>query len=211
MKKLILAAGIAVAACAGLPASAATVFSFDAEASSITLRPITEGCIGQRLTPAACTLTAGFGAGAAGYVFAAGAIGDSDRVTDFIDWTVLLGGRKPTGGGVYDVALTLVFSGPGTASGEATGGAAFGTLRGALNAGTVSWANGGRGAIGFADGTLLSYELDGILEGGLGRASTTGITFTAEALTLVPLPASGWLLLAALGGLAALGRLNRRN
>jgi hypothetical protein len=209
MKNLILVASLAIAACAALPAAAATIFSFDAETSSITVTPVTEGCIGPRLTLAGCTLTAGFGDGAAGYSFSPVGSGDSDRVADFIDWTVVLSGKKPTGGGVYDIALNLVFSGPGSASAQASGGAAFGTLRGAVNAGAVSWANGGIGEIDFADGTMLAYQLDGILEGGLGRTGTTGITFTAETLSIVPLPASGWLLLAALGWLAAISRARR--
>ncbi len=85
MKNLILAASLAIAAGTAIPAAAATIFSFDADASSINVTPVREGCIGRRPSPAGCTLTAGFGAGAAGYAFSPGAVGDSDRIADFID------------------------------------------------------------------------------------------------------------------------------
>lgn len=210
MKTLIAAAAITSAAIAASPAAAATVFSFDEAASSVSVSPIKEGCVGAFFTKASCTLSADFGSDAAGYSFTADEAGDADYVSSFIDWSIVLKGWKPTGAGLYNVAVNLVFSSPDTASGSASGTAGFGTLLGVLSAGGVSWHNGGVGSVSFADGSVLGFDLDEVLTGGLGTSTTSGIAFTAEAVAPVPLPAAGWLMLAGIGGMAAVGR-KRKN
>ena len=210
MKNLFAAAAVTSAAIVASPAAAATVFSFNESASSVTVSPIKEGCVGIFFSKASCTLSADFASGASGYSFLADEAGDTDYVSNFIDWSIVLQGIKPTGAGLYNVAVDLVFSSPDTASGSASGIAGFGTLLGVLSAGGVSWHNGGVGSVSFADGSVLGFDLDEVLEGGLGTSTTSGIKFTAEAVAPVPLPAAGWLMLAGIGGMAAVGRKRER-
>lgn len=189
-------------------------FVFDVANSSIQLDWNGGGCIF-----GSCSLNASFADGAVGYVFSPTAVGEMDHVADFIDWEIELEGKKvcflgcitlpPSGAGSYNVTVNLAFSGPSAASSTTEGYSAFFTLAGALNGGVLIWDDQGFGTVEFAEGSVLGYELLGTVAVGLGTSTTTGIKFTALELTPIPLPAAGWMLIAGLGGIAAMKRRKR--
>lgn len=205
-----LAAAAALSLTALGASATTTTFIFDESASSITLTDIGSGCI-----PGSCELSADFGDVATDWTWTPAAAGDDITVDHFIDWSILLtpghvpflGSVPPTGGGLYDVEVVLAFSDPNLGSSNTeTGLAGFGTLLGTLGGGFLTWDNGGEGTIAFGDGSELGYNLAGLLDGGLGVSSSSAITFTANSIAPVPLPAAGWMLLAGLGGLVAMKR-----
>ncbi|MCG6883232.1 MAG: VPLPA-CTERM sorting domain-containing protein [Silicimonas sp.] len=171
----------------------ATTFAFDAAASSIHL-----------------TKTGGDGHISASGTFLdvdpwdAGPGMETHEVSHLIHWQVNGGFLAEAD---YDVTAKLHFTQPGVASGQTTGdGNAFVFLYGLVNKGSVSWH--GPANIDFGGGYSVQVTLDSFFEKGLLQNSLkTGGTF--KTTTPVPLPAAGWLLLAGLGGMAAMKRRSK--
>jgi hypothetical protein len=188
-------AAAAVAIASGLASAAqASVYTFDASNSDITVSKVTDLCIG-------CGLSASFSANAQALApWDAAAPSDTLVIGDFIDWSVGAG----LGGETYDVEVSLAFSTPDAASGSTGGWAGVGTILGIISGGILTW--DGPGIVNFADGSVLSFLMHPVAAGGFGSATTTGVTFAVDNVAPVPLPAAGFLLLGAIGGLAAMRR-----
>lgn len=201
-------AAVAAVALSGGAAQAVTypTFEFDTVASSIVVSGADLCVFGN------CELTAAFGSDAAGFSFSPTAEGQSVTLNDFIDWKIDLTGDgkwwtpPPSGGGIYSVTANLVFSAPDVAGGSSSGGAGFLVLGGILSAGGLVWQDFGIGEIAFGQGSVLGFDLHEVAQGGFGTSTTSGITFTANTLAPIPLPATGLLLVGALGGLGLLRR-----
>lgn len=200
LSRIAAAAATAFALTAG--GALAATYDFDAAGSTIDLDGV-DGCVGAFFTPANCHLEADFTSDAEDWSWSTWTVGSSDTINDFIDWTAVLSGWLPTGGGIYDVTVNLLFSSPSASSGSASGGSFFVTVAGLLTSGGVTWDNGGQGTVKFEDGTTLAFDLEEGFAFGHSSSATSGVTFT---LAAVPVPAAGFLLVGALGGLAALRR-----
>lgn len=187
--KSIAAALTAAAFSFGATAASAATFTFDAASSDIDVTTTFDACWGCGVTTSFLPVASWDATGA-----------NSHRVDNFISWSVGHG----FGGELVDVMATIAFSTPSVEAGQTSGHGGVGTILGILSGGFVHWS--GPGTINFDDGSTMSFLLDNFAVGGLGTTVTTGVTFNTVSPSEVPLPAAGWLLLAGLGGMAAMKR-----
>lgn len=193
LRSMVAAGAVAIAA-SFASAAQATVYTFDAAASDITLTRVIDACIG-------CGLTAEFSANAQSLApWDAAPPSDTLVIGDFIDWAVGPG----LGGETYDVEVSLAFSTPDAASGSTGGWAGVGTILGVISGGILTW--DGPGVVNFADGSVLTFLMHPVAAGGFGSSTTTGVTFKVDNVAPVPLPAAGLMLLVGIAGIAAVRR-----
>lgn len=193
LKTLVAATAVGAALAVSAGSAAAATFVFDPSNSSIDLDRTLDWCAG-------CGLSYDF---LPVDPWTASAAGDTHRVDDFVEWTIGPG----LGMELYDVTATLAFSSPSTASASTGGVAGVASLFGVINGGVLMWDDAG--SIAFDDGTVLEFRMDDAAVAGFSSSYTTGVSFTASSVSAVPLPATGWLLLAGLGALAIAGRRRR--
>lgn len=173
-----------------MPSPATTV---DFEIGASTSAGITnQSCWGR------CGISAALSDGVVGSSFSL-AVGES-YTFDFIDFTV-----RGFGLGTFDVAANLGFSAPGGDAGF-VGGGVFATLFGVVSGGSLNWDSVVE-TVTLANGTIFSVALEAGKVFGLGNSANASATVTLiDAPAPVPLPASALLLIAGVGGLAAIRR-----
>ena len=190
----------ALAALFSAPVAQATTFTVDAANSSVSLTDTASGFI-CNLTN--CGVQAHLAAGLAGVSFDLSSVGDSN-VFDFLTFT-----GSGTVAASYSIAATLAFD-PPSFSATNTGSGGVLVLGGHIVAGALFW-DSVPTAVTLADGSQVAVNFFGGLGLFLGNSTTTNASLTLETLPAsVPLPASGILLLAGIGGLAALRRRRSR-
>lgn len=154
------------------------------------------------INPDSC-LTATLAPGLDGRTFDLNNVGDS-ATFDFLTFTV---GDDFNAGllDTYDVSAQLAFSSPSTSVLDTGGALTFLNLGSFFLVGDLAWdsspittgfGNGGLIEVSFQQGTGLLRQLP----------VTTTATVELVRPEVVPLPAAGWLLIAGIGGLAALKR-----
>jgi PEP-CTERM motif len=179
-------------------------FTLDTSASDIDIT-LTQGCAFGVCS--ATSLDAQFAAGADNFSWTPTGPNDMIYEGDFIDWEA-----SGIGIGFFDVEVTLAFSSPDSATGSTTGGGGFGTigtLFGSISGGVLTW--NGPATINFAQGSAIDVFFDSEITLGIGSTTTTGAKFVGNDITPVPLPASSLMLLAGVGGLAAMRRRQKKN
>jgi len=133
---------------------------------------------------------------------------DTLEIDDFIEWEI----NGNIAAQSFSVTANLVFTAPTDATGSATGSGRAGTLFGFISAGKLTWDECLSCSIDFGEFGNLDFVLADTVPNffsytkGIGNKLKTGATFTGNELAPVPLPASALLLLAGLGGLAAMRR-----
>lgn len=198
LKSITLAGAVAVGVAGTASAATYPTFVIDGAASSISL---TQSSLGS------ATLSAEFSAGVDGYSWEAQGEYDHVVIDNFIDWDV-----SGNGLGSYDVEVTLAFSSPDAASGTISGGGGFGqisTFFGTITGGVLDWDNGGVTDVAFAQGSILTVAAEGGFAIGSGGVSS-GVALLGNPIAPIPLPASGLLLLSALGGFGVVSRRRRK-
>lgn len=176
-------------------------FVIDESASNIN---ITQSSLGS------ATLSASFSAGVDGYSWTATSATDDVIIDNLIDWEV-----TGFGLGVFDVEVTLAFSSPDPASSSSTGGGVFGSFFGIVSGGVLTWNN--IASVAFAQGSVLGVGMEGGIALGEGNTVSTGARLAGhyivpnDPIAPVPLPASGLLLLSALGGFGIMSRRRRKH
>lgn len=190
MKKLLLTASVVGLMATSANATPYPTFVFDESASSVSVTPGASLCFG-------CSLSASFSAGVDGAEWTPTSATDSWSIGNFIDWDAAGG----FGGAIYNVAVTLAFSSPDPASTSASGAAGYASFFGVISGGFLSWEP--IQSLAFAQGSTLDVALEGGVALGYGTSVSTGVTFTGNTIAPIPLPATGFLLLAGLAGLGA--------
>lgn len=107
-----------------------------------------------------------------------------------------------------DIAATLAFDVPGAATTSSSGSGFAVLVGGLLTAGSLTW-DDVPAATTLADGSVVTVDfqdLSGVDFLSKGSVYTVNAYVTATSIAPVPLPAAGLLLIAGLGGLAALAR-----
>lgn len=170
----------------------AVTFTIDAANSSVTLTPTSSG---------GNAIAASLASGLDGTTFDLINPGDSAPI-DFLTFSSSCFICADS----YDISATLAFDPPSvSATGSGTGGAVvfFGSIIG----GNLSWTSGVPTQVDIGGGGLATIDFQGGTGILLGHSTTTSAKVTLDvAPALVPLPASALLLLAGLGGLAAVRR-----
>ena len=190
---------VALAAAIAAPAAYATTFTVDAANSSVTL---TQTGTGFFCSLTNCGVEAQLASGLAGTSFDLSNVGDSNTF-DFLTFT-----GSGTGGAIYDITATLAFDPPSfSVTGGGSGGVAV--FGGYIAAGALFWTDMPTTVV-LADGSEVRVDYQGGIGFLLGTSTTTSASLTLESLpAAVPLPASGVLMMAGIGGLFAMRRKRR--
>lgn len=188
---------IAAVSALALPAEAtsAATFTIDGAGSSVSLEETGSG-VGCGLTN--CGVTANLAAGLDGMTFDLTNPGETETF-DFLTFT-----GDGSGLATYDITANLAFVTPDvSATGSGTSGVAL--FYGSIAGGTLSWDSGVPAQVGFGDGGLATINFEGGTGIFLGDTATTAASVKLD-VAPIPLPAAGWMLLAGLGGIAAMKR-----
>ncbi len=190
---------VALATFIAAPSAYATTFTVDMANSSVALTDSGSGFI---CSLTSCGIDAQLASGLSGTTFDLDNPGDTETF-DFLTFS-----GTGTGTATYDVEATLAFD-PPSASVTSGGSGNVLLLSGNIVAGLLTW-NDVPATLFLADGSEVLVDFEGGVGIFLGSSTTTTASVTLESVPApIPLPASGVLLLAGLGGLSLMRRKRR--
>lgn len=197
VKKYLLTCVTASALAVGAGAASAATFVIDRDASSVTLSQNGSICV-----LSSCGLMASLADDLGASVLNLSNPNDVANF-DFLTFTSFGYGASD-----YSIEATLAFSSPVVkVTGQSIGvlGRAFIPFVGNITGGVLTWTAGVPTSIDFGNGGKATVDFAGGLAVFLGSEVTTQASVKLD-VAEIPLPAAGWLLLAGIGGLAAMRR-----